>query len=102
MVALGVEHHAGIPVLMQPLRGNRSDGTACGQVIRDHMAQRHTPDSPTSLVADSALSNAEKLHKLAQTSIKWSTRVPATLTEAQEVLAQAQPATMAALPEGYR
>ena len=40
------------------------------------------------------------LHKLAETSRKWITRVPATLTEAQEVLAQAQPETMASLPNG--
>ena len=60
------------------------------------------PANPTYLVADSALYSAENLHKLAETSLKWITRVPATLTEAQEVLAQAQPETMAALTEGYR
>jgi len=55
MLELVVEHQAGIPVLMQPLSGNRHDGTAFGQVIRDHMAQLHTPTNPTYLVADSAL-----------------------------------------------
>jgi transposase len=34
--------------------------------------------------------------------LQWIPRVPATLTEAKEVLAQAQPETMAVLPEGYR
>ena len=53
-------------------------------------------------MADSALSSAENLQKLAETSLTWITRVPATLSEAQEVLAQARPATMAALSEGYR
>jgi len=48
------------------------------------------------------LPNTQNLHKLAETSLKWITRVPATLREAQEVLAQAQPATMASLREGYR
>ena len=50
------------------------------------------PTSPTYLVADSVLYNAENLHKLAETSLTWIlTRVPpATLTEAQEVLAQAR------------
>ena len=42
---------------------------------------------------DSALYSAENLQKLAETSLKWITRVPATLTEAQAVLAQAPPAT---------
>jgi transposase len=97
-----VEHHAGLPVLMQPLRGHRHDGKACGQVIRDHMAQRHTTPTPTYLVADSALYSEENLHKLAETSLQWLTRVPATLTAAQEVLGQANPQTMAPLTEGYR
>jgi transposase len=100
MLELVVEPQAGIPVLMQPLSGHRHDGTACGQVISDPMAQLHTAPNPTSLVADSALSSAENLHKLAQTSRQWITRVPATLPEAQAVLTQAAPQTMAPLTEG--
>ena len=53
-------------------------------------------------VADSALSSAENLQKLAETRTTWITRVPATLREAQAVLAQADPQTMAPLTEGYR
>jgi transposase len=102
MLELVVEHQAGIPVRMQPLRGQSHDGTVFGQVVSDHMAQLHTTSNPTSLVADSALESAENRHKLADTSRTWLTRVPAPLTEAQEVLAQAQPATMAPLQEGSR
>jgi transposase len=102
MLALIVEHQAGIPLLMQPLSGNSNDGKVFGQVVSDHIVQLHTTYSPTYLVADSALYNADNLHKLAETNIKWITRVPATLTEAQEVLAQAQPETMASLPGGDR
>jgi len=97
-----VEPQAGIPVLRQPLSGHRHDGKAFGHVISDHMAQLHTTATPTYLVADSALSSAENLHKLAETSLQWITRVPATLHEAQAVLAQAAPQTMAPLTEGYR
>ena len=102
MLELVVEHQAGIPVLMQPLSGNSQDGKAFGQVVSDHIAQLHTTANPTYLVADSALYSAENLHKLAETSLKWITRVPATLHEAQAVLAQANPQTMAPLTEGYR
>jgi transposase len=102
MLELVVEHQAGIPVLRQPLSGNSHDGKVFGQVVSDHIAQLHTTSNPTYLVADSALYSAENLQKLADTSLKWITRVPATLTEAQEVLAQAQPATMPPLQEGYR
>ena len=55
MLALVVEHKAGIPLLMKPLRGNRSDSKVFRQVVSDHSAQLHTPSRPTSLVADSAL-----------------------------------------------
>jgi transposase len=102
MLELVVEHQAGIPVLMKPLSGNSNDTKEFGQVVSDHIAQLHTTYSPTYLVADSALYSADNLHKLANTSLKWITRVPATLTEAQEVLAQAQPETMASLSDGYR
>src|SRR5262249_56769055 len=102
MLELIVEQQAGIPLLMKPLSGNSHDGKVFGQVVSDHIAQFQTTYSPTYLVADSALYNADNLQQLAKTSLKWITRVPATLTEAQEVLAQAQPETMAALPDGYR
>ena len=55
MLALVVEHQAGIPVLMQPLSGKSHDGKAFGQVVSDHIAQLHTPANPAYLVADSAL-----------------------------------------------
>ena len=97
-----VEHQAGIPLLMQPLSGNSSDAQEFGQVIRNHIAHLHTTYGPTFLVADSALYSAENLQKLAETQLKWITRVPATLREAQAVLAQADPQTMAPLTEGYR
>jgi len=102
MLELVVEHQAGLPVLMQPLSGKSHDGKAFGQVVSDHIAQLPTTCPSASLVADSALYSADNLHKLAETSLKWITRVPATLTEAQEVLAQAQPETMPSLAEGYR
>ena len=102
MWALIVEHQAGIPLLMKPRSGNSRDGKVFGQVVSDHIAQLQTTYRPTYLGADSALYNADNLQKLADTSLKWITRVPATLTEAQEGLAQAQPETMTVLPDGYR
>jgi transposase len=79
MPELIVEHQAGIPVLMKPLCGNRSDAQEFGQVIRDRMAPLHTTYGATYLVADSALYSADTLQKLAETQLKWITRFPATL-----------------------
>jgi len=102
MLDLIVEHQAGIPLLMQPLSGNSSDATDFGQIVREHITQLCTTYGTTYLVADSALYSAENLHKLADTSLTWIPRVPATLREAQAVLAQADPQTRAPLTEGYR
>jgi transposase len=102
MLDLVVEHHAGIPVLMKPLSGNSSDAQDFGHIITDHIAQLQITYGTTCLVADSALYSAEHLQKLAETRTKWITRVPATLNEAQAVLVQADPQTMAPLTEGYR
>jgi transposase len=102
MLELMVEHHAGIPVLMQPLSGNSSDAKGFGQVVRAPIDQWHTTDGTTDVVADSALYSTENLQQLAHTQLKWRTRVPATLSAAQSVLAQAEPQAMMPLTQGYR
>ena len=102
MLELIVEHQAGIPVLMKPLSGNSSDTQDFGEVIRTHVKQLQTTYGLTYLVADSALYSEANLQLLADTHMKWITRVPATLREAQSVLAQADPQAMISLGEGYR
>ena len=102
MLELVVEHQAGIPILMQPLSGNSSDAHEFGQVIKEHIAQLQTTYGLTYLVADSALYSADNLQKFTETRLKWITRVPATLQEAQQALAQADLQRMAPLTEGYR
>jgi transposase len=102
MLELIVEHQAGIPVLMKPLSGNRSDPQAFGQVIHAYIDQLQTTYGATYLVADSALYSEDNLAKLAHTAIKWITRVPATVRDAQVALAHADPLAMTPLQEGYR
>jgi transposase len=55
MLALSVEHQAGLPLWRQPLHGHSSDATACGQSISAHIAHRQLTYGMTSLVAESAL-----------------------------------------------
>lgn len=102
MLDLIVEQQAGIPLLMKPLSGNTSDALDFGHIVTHHIAQLHATYGTTYLVADSALYSAENLQQLANTGSKWITRVPATLTAAQAVLARAAPETMAPLGAGYR
>jgi transposase len=54
------------------------------------------------VVAASALYSEHNLATLAQTAIKWITRVPATLREAQAVRGHVDPQAMAPLHEDYR
>jgi hypothetical protein len=56
----------------------------------------------TSRVAESALYREANRQKLAQTHLKWITRVPATVSPAPAVLAQATPQRLASLQAGYR
>ena len=102
MLDLIVEPQAGIPVLMKPLSGNSSAAHDFGQIVTDHIAPLQLTYGTTFLVADSALYSAANLQKLAETRTKGITRVPATLRDAQTVLAQADPQTMAPLTEEYR
>jgi transposase len=53
------------------------------------------------LVADSAFYRAANLQKLAQTPMKWITRVPAILNADITVLAQTDPQALASLKAGY-
>jgi transposase len=102
MLELIVEHQAGIPVLMKPLSGNSSDAQEFSKVIRTHIEQLRTTYAANYLVAESALYSEANLATLAQTEMKWITRVPATLSDAQAVLGSANPQAMAPLLEGYR
>jgi transposase len=102
MLELMVEHQAGIPILMKPLSGNSSDAHSFGELVRTHIDQLHTTYGLTYLVADSALYREDNLAKLSQTQMKWLTRVPATVSEAQAALEQVNPQTMLPLSEGYR
>jgi len=70
-------------------------------VVHTYVQQLQTPYGMSSLVADSALYSAANLQKLADTAMKWISRVPATLSEAQAALAQVAPQALAPLTEGY-
>ena len=97
-----VEHHAGIPLLMTPLSGHSREAQDFGEAVRTHVQPWQITYGLTYLVADSALYRAANLQKLAQTHSKWITRVPATVSPAQAVLAHADPQHLTALTAGSR
>ena len=102
LLELIIAHQAGMPVLMKPLSGTSSDVQAFGQVVSAHIAPWQTPYGTTALVADSALYREANRQQFANTQLKWMTRVPATVSDAQAVLRQADPPTMTPRADGYR
>ena len=84
MLDLMVDHQAGIPLLMTPLSGHTSDASDVGPVVAAHITPRPTTSGTTSLVADGALDRAANLQQLAHAGRQWSSRVPATWTEAPQ------------------
>ena len=72
-----VEHQAGSPRRMQPLRGHSRETQDVGAAVRLQVHPWQTTDGLTSRVADRARSSAANLATLAHTQMTWSTRVPA-------------------------
>lgn len=97
-----VENQAGIPLLMKPLSGNTNDATNFRAVVTEHVKQLQEAHDIPYLVADSALYNQETLQALQGSGLKWLTRVPHTLTEANTALAGVRVETLTPLAEGYR
>jgi transposase len=98
---LMVEHQAGIPMLMEPLSGNTSDQGSFPELIDrhiDHLQDAHGFDY---VVADSSLYSASHVEDLENSGVKFITRVPGTLGEAQEVIQNTDPAVLEPLTEGY-
>jgi len=102
MLELIIEQHAGMPLLMKHSAAIRMTSGSLAASLRSMCSNLRTAHAITYLVADSALYTAENLGHLAQSGIKWITRVPATLTEAQAVLTRVKPETMTPLADGYR
>jgi transposase len=84
IIDLIVENKAGIPLLMKPQNGNSSDKTSFGTVINEYIDQLTTTHGVTYWVADSALYTAENLQCLEAHKGAWITRIPETLSLAQE------------------
>src|SRR4029453_16181570 len=67
----------GMPVLLPPPRGTSSEATDFGQIVHEPLPPWRTTYGTPSLGADRALSSAENLPKLADTSLQWRPRDPA-------------------------
>jgi transposase len=87
-----------LPVWMEALSGNQSDKDSFPDSIQAFCQQLKTGQD-CFFVVDSALYGADNLHSLGE--IRWLTRVPETLAEAQMRLAEIEPNRMTEWPDGY-
>lgn len=102
VLELITENQASLPMMMQPLSGNSSDKATFKQSIHTHIAHLQTAHGLTLVVSDSAGYSSASLKAYEQQGMQWVMSVPATLKEAKEQLAKADPAAMHELSEGYR
>jgi transposase len=87
-----------VPLYLRVADGNEVDCVGFRQVVQEY---RHQWQFNGLLVADAALYTAENLKQLQ--GLRWISRVPLTLSEAQEVIRQVVPfAEWEGLAEGYR
>ena len=82
MLNLIVENQHGIPLSMQPLNGNTSDKKSFEVMVSSHLELVKSSLSGT-LIADSALYSKDNLHSFETKGVKWITRVPETIKEAE-------------------
>lgn len=93
-------YRSSIPVWIEVLSGNSNDKQSFRQTINKFREQFQGKSLPC-FVADSALYTAEGLKELSE--IKWVTRVPETIREVKDVLAESDKEKMQdAGSQGYR
>jgi transposase len=87
---------------MEPLSGNASDQASFPELIDRHVSHLQNAHGFDYVVADSALYSADHVKKLSGNSIKFITRVPETIDEAQQVIRETNPTGLKQLADGYR
>jgi transposase len=88
-------------MLMEPLSGNTSDQGSFPKLIDRHIEHLQNARGFDYVVADSSLYSADHVEDLDRNGVKFITRVPGTLGEAQEVVQNTDPAALEPLAEGY-
>jgi transposase len=89
-----------IPIYLSAISGNTSDKTSLPDIAATYLAQFGEDEETPILVADSALYSADNIQNLSEQ--QWVSRVPATITEAKDLLANTTRADMiASQRDGY-
>ena len=98
VVNLITGHRSALPVWMEALSGNASDKKSFPKTLRA-FCQQMKEAKDVVFVIDSAVYTADNLPNLQD--IRWLTRVPETIAEAKQLIAETAPEEMVALTDGY-
>ena len=103
ILQLIVENQAGIPLLMRPMDGIRSDKTGFRETIQTHIEQIRYAHPVEYIISDSALYNEDSLDSLAQhPGLHWISRVPETINEAIDAIEKVSVTEMIVIDEQTR
>ena len=87
-------NHTSIPTYLNALSGNVSDKTSMPEIAEVYLAQFGEDEETPILVADAALYSADNIKRLSEN--QWVSRVPATINQAKDLLAQIDVSQMTA------
>jgi len=95
------ENQSGIPVYMKPASGNVNDMEGFKEIVKSHIHSLKAAQNSRYLVADAALYVKETLVHLSELKQRFITRVPQTLKEAKELVAQTPNLTFKSINKDY-
>ena len=102
ILALIVEHQAGIPIMMQAASGNSNDKASFKEIIDRHVGQLQEDYGFSTLVVDSAGFTPKSLEAHQAKGSYWITAVPANVALAKNLLAHVDTTEMLPLSPGYQ
>jgi transposase len=99
MLGLICANTSSLPIYMAALDGNHSDKKGLLEIAQAYLEQFKESEEKPYIIADSALYGEDNLQVLS--GVKWITRVPATLSQAKQLLAELSQSQMHLAGEGY-
>src|SRR5579871_1818177 len=99
MLGLICANTSSLPIYMAALSGNHSDKKGLLEIAQAYLEQFEDSDEKPYIIADSALYSEDNLQALS--SVQWITRVPATLSQAKQLLAKVSQSQMLRAGEDY-
>ncbi|MBT6843220.1 MAG: IS1634 family transposase [Candidatus Melainabacteria bacterium] len=88
LISMMVSNDGGVPLLANVIAGNKSDQTHFREVLKRLGDSMKASNEDIYHVADAALYTKQNIQELDDSPIKFITRVPSSLTEAQELFKQ--------------